>query len=403
MHRDLLLNAARGMHAAGARRRRTTLLCLSHLRWEFVYQRPQHLMTRAAETHDVLFFEEPIFEAGGSPRLVVTRHPSNVTVAVPVLRAGCSPVEWARSQRRLLDGLLAAIAPDRLLAWYYTPFALTFSRHLAPDLCVYDNMDELAAFLGAPPELAELERELFLKADIVFTGGQSLYDAKRRRHHDVHLFPSSIDASHFGQARLSLPEPPDQSAIARPRLGFFGVIDERMDLDLVATLADLKPEWQLVMIGPVVKIDPATLPRRPNLHWIGPKDYRELPAYLAGWDIGIMPFALNDATRFISPTKTPEFLAAGVPVISTPITDVVRSYGEHGLVEIAGDAASFLASAAALMQRPKDRWLARVDSRLATMSWDKTWSEMSELLIASAHHGRGRPGRRAITGEHMGV
>jgi glycosyltransferase involved in cell wall biosynthesis len=303
----------------------------------------------------------------------------------------------------LLDGLLAAVAPDRLLAWYYTPLALTFSRHVAPGLCVYDNMDELAAFLGAPPELAMLERELFLEADIVFTGGQSLYDAKRCRHRNIHLFPSSIDASHFGQARLSMPEPSDQSAIMRPRLGFFGVIDERMDLELVATLADLRSDWQLVMIGPVVKIDPATLPRRRNLHWIGPKDYRELPAYLAGWDIGIMPFALNEATRFISPTKTPEFLAAGVPVISTPITDVVRSWGEHGLVEIAGDAVGFRASAVSLLQRPKDRWLARVDRHLATMSWDRTWSEMSELLAACARHGRARPAMRNTTGEHMGV
>jgi glycosyltransferase involved in cell wall biosynthesis len=403
MHRDLLLNAERGMHAAGARRRRTTLLCLSHLRWEFVYQRPQHLLSRAAKTYDVLFFEEPVFEATGSPRLVVTRHPSNVTVVVPVLRRACSPAEWAQTQRRLLDDLLAGIGPDRLLAWYYTPFALTFSRHIVPDLCVYDNMDELAAFRGAPLELAVLERELFLKADIVFTGGQSLHEAKSRRHRNIHLFASSIDAPHFAEARLPMVEPSDQSAISRPRLGFFGVIDERMDLDLVAALADLKSDWQLVMIGPVVKIDPATLPRRPNLHWIGPKDYRELPAYLAGWDIGIMPFALNEATCFISPTKTPEFLAAGVPVISTPITDVVRSYGEQGLVEIAGDAASFVAKAMTLMQRPKDRWLARVDGHLATMSWDKTWAGMSELLRAGFRPQQARPRMRAIIGEHMGV
>ena len=379
------------------------LLCLSHLRWEFVYQRPQHLMSRAAATYDVCFFEEPIFEAGGLPRLLVTRHPSNLTVVVPVLPAGCTPPQWAYFQRRLLDDLLAAIAPDRLLAWYYTPFPLTFSRHLAPDLCVYDNMDELAAFLGAPPELAELERELLLKADVVFTGGQSLHEAKCRRHRNIHLFASSIDAPHFAGARRPMIVPSDQSAIERPRLGFFGVIDERMDLDLVATLADLAPEWQLVMIGPVVKIDPATLPRRPNLHWLGPKGYDELPAYLAAWDVGIMPFALNAATRFISPTKTPEFLAAGVPVISTPIRDVVRTYGERGLVEIAGDAAGFVFKAITLMQRPKDRWLARVDSHLATMSWDKTWAAMSELLRDCLRHGRDRPGMHAAAREHLGV
>jgi glycosyltransferase involved in cell wall biosynthesis len=264
-------------------------------------------------------------------------------------------------------------------------------------------MDELAAFRGAPPELAVLEHELFRRADIVFAGGQSLYEAKCRRHRNIHLFASSIDARHFAEARLPMPEPPDQAAIARPRLGFFGVIDERMDLDLVAALADREPDWQLVMIGPVVKIDPATLPRRPNLHWMGPRDYHELPAFLAGWDIGIMPFALNEATRFISPTKTPEFLAAGVPVISTPITDVVRSYGEQGLVEIAGDAAGFVSRAVTLMQRRRDGWLARVDGHLATTSWDKTWAGMSELLDACFRPIEARPGRRATTGEHMGV
>jgi len=403
MHRGLVLNAERGTQAAGARRRRPTLLCLSHLRWEFVYQRPQHLMSRAAQAYEVYFLEEPIFEAAGSPRLVVTRHPSNVTVVVPVLRAGCSPREWAHSQSRLLDELLGTIGPDRLAAWYYTPFALTFSRHIVPDLCVYDNMDELAAFRDAPPELAALEDELLLKADIVFAGGQSLYEAKCRRHRNIHLFASSIDAQHFAEARLPMVEPPDQAPIAQPRLGFFGVIDERMDLDLVAALADLEPDWQLVMIGPVVKIDPATLPRRPNLHWMGPRDYHELPAYLAGWDIGIMPFALNEATRFISPTKTPEFLAAGVPVISTPITDVVRSYGEQGLVEIAGDAAGFAAKAITLMQRRRDGWLARVDGHLATTSWDRTWAGMNELLGACFRPIEAHPGRHATTGEHMGV
>jgi glycosyltransferase involved in cell wall biosynthesis len=403
MHRDLLLNGDRGTQAAGRPHRRPTLLCHSHLRWQFVYQRPQHLLSRAAQDYDVYFVEEPIFEASGSPRLVITRDPSNVTVVLPVLRAGCSPEEWAWAQRQLLDELLSDIRPDRLLAWYYTPVALEFSRHIAPDLCIYDNMDELSLFRGAPPQLVVLESELFLKADLVFTGGQSLYEAKCHRHHNIHPFPSSIDAPHFAKARLSTREPPDQSAIPRPRLGYFGVIDERMDLDLVAGLADLKPDWQLVMIGPVVKIDPGSLPQRPNLHWMGLRDYDELPAYLAGWDVGIMPFAINEATRFISPTKTPEFLAAGVPVISTPITDVVRPYGERGLVEIAGDSASFVGKAASLMRRPKERWLVAVDSHLATTSWDKTWARMSALVRACPSRRQGRPEMRATAVEHMGV
>jgi glycosyltransferase involved in cell wall biosynthesis len=395
MHQDFSLREKPRSPASGPGSRRPTLLCLSHLRWEFVYQRPQHLLSRAAADYDVYFFEEPIFESTRLPRLTTTRHPNGVTVLVPVLPSGCSPREWARAQRELLDRLLGEIRPERLIAWYYTPFALTFSRHLEPHLCVYDNMDELSAFRGAPPELVVLERELFVKADLVFTGGHSLYAAKCHRHRDIHAFPSSIDVPHFARARQAMAQPADQVPIGAPRLGFFGVIDERMDLDLVAGIADHRPGWQLVMIGPVVKIDPATLPLRPNLHWLGPRDYADLPAYLAGWDVAMMPFAMNEATRFISPTKTPEYLAAGVPVISTPITDVVRPYGERGLVEIAGDAAGFVGKAVALMQRPKERWLAEVDRYLATTSWDKTWASMRELVRA-AQRDRGYPERRIM-------
>jgi glycosyltransferase involved in cell wall biosynthesis len=226
------------------------------------------------------------------------------------------------------------------------------------------------------PRSAALRR----RAELVFTGGSSLYEAKRGRHGHLHCFASSIDAGHFGHARISQPAPDDQAVIPRPRLGFFGVIDERLDLALVEALADARSDWQLVMIGPVVKIDPAALPRRSNIHWLGAKAYAELPAYLAGWDIGFMPFALNESTRFISPTKTPEFLAAGLPLVSTPITDVVQDWGESGLVEIAWNARDMAACIEALMVRPHAEWLHRVDTRLATNSWDITWAAMQALL-----------------------
>jgi glycosyltransferase involved in cell wall biosynthesis len=211
---------------------------------------------------------------------------------------------------------------------------------------------------------------------VVFTGGQSLFEAKRDRHRNIHSFPSSIDAVHFRAARLKRADPADQELIARPRLGFFGVIDERLDVDLLARAAGMKPEWQFIMIGPVVKIDPATLPRRSNIHWLGGKSYDRLPAYLAGWNVGIMPFALNESTRFISPTKTPEFLAAGLPVVSTAITDVVRPYGEMGLVEIASTPDDLIGKAETLLTRPRDAWLRSVDSHLAKTSWDLTWAAM---------------------------
>jgi UDP-galactopyranose mutase len=357
-----------------------TLLCLSHLRWNFVWQRPQHLLSRAAAHFETFFVEEPLFEPRAKPRLEWRSEPCGIQVGVPVLPEGSTPTTITLLQRKLLDEFLAHRPKGKLALWYYTPMALPFSLHLRPDICVYDNMDELSAFRGASPRLISLERRLFQRADVVFTGGQSLYDAKRSKHRNIHAFPSSIDASHFRAARLGRSDPPDQAAIPHPRLGYFGVIDERFDAGLVARLADLRPDWNLIMIGPVVKIDPASLPRRPNIHWLGGKSYDELPSYLGGWDAGVMPFAMNEATRFISPTKTPEFLAAGLPVVSAPITDVVRPYGASGLVEIAGTPAEFAARAQEVLVRPRADWLRRVDSHLANMSWDRTWAAMRKEI-----------------------
>lgn len=350
------------------------LLCFSHLRWSFVFQRPQHLMTRAAAHWPVLFWEEPVLSASSEPRLDIRREPSGVVVATPVLPQTRGEDE-AHLQRGLLYDWLTAPAPGRLIAWYYTPTALAFSDNLEPDLTVYDCMDELSAFKDPPPGMIGREAELLRRADLVFTGGRSLFQAKRGRHPRVFPFPSSVDAAHFAAARRHGPDPDDQAAIGRPRIGFFGVIDERMDLDLVARAAAELGDVHFVMLGPVVKIDPGTLPRAPNLHWLGPKGYAELPAYLGGWDAGWMPFALSAATRFISPTKTPEFLAAGLPVTSTAVPDVVHDYGEPGLVAIA-DASTIADTLRSSLAPQSDAWRARVAHHLAHRSWDGTWSEM---------------------------
>lgn len=368
---------------------RSVLLCLSHLRWDFVFQRPQHLMTRAAQDHEVIFFEEPREEPIAGARLDLSLQPGGVLRAVPVLPHGLSVAESFAAQRALLDGLLAERAGRRLVAWFYTPMALVFADHIKADVTVYDCMDELSAFRGAPPAMLEMERRLLERADLVFTGGRSLYEAKRDRHPRVHCFPSSIDTAHFGRARGAVAEPASLAGIPHPRIGFFGVVDERMDLELVAAFAALRPDWQLVMLGPVVKIDAASLPQAPNLHWLGGRSYDELPEYLAHWDMGFMPFALNESTRFISPTKTPEFLAAGLPVISTPVVDVVRDYGEAGLVEIVESAAELAEQADALLARPRAPFLARVDLQLAKNSWDLTWARMAALLRVPERAGAG--------------
>jgi UDP-galactopyranose mutase len=360
----------------------THIFCFSHLRWNFVYQRPQHLLSRAARNLGVFYVEEPIFSQEESGVRIHRDEACGVVVVTPILPEGLSKDEINAAQRRVVNELLADVEPSRWVAWYYTPMALQFTQHLSPNLRLYDNMDELSAFAGAPQGILDLERELMSKCDLMFVGGQSLYESKRQRHDNIHVFPSSVDTAHFKSARERGVDPDDQREIPHPRIGFFGVIDERMNMDIVAGIAALRPQWQLVMIGPTAKISAESLPRAGNIHWLGCKQYQELPIYLSGWDVGIMPFALNDATRFISPTKTPEFLAAGVPVVSTAITDVVNPYGAAGHVEIASNAEEFVAKIDLLLTRPKAHWLRAVDAHLAEMSWDKTWARMM-LHIAS--------------------
>jgi len=380
MHERLITQSHASRSPFTTDSKKPLLVCFSHLRWDFVWQRPQHLLSRAAKFYNVLFIEEPIFKPGVAPSMDISSRPQGVTTAVPVLPEGLAHEDVIAEQHDLIESLIGREASGPRVFWYYTPMALAFTSDFECDLCIYDNMDELSLFRGASQELLTLESNLFDRADLVFTGGMSLYEAKRNRHHSVHAFPSSIDFHHFSKARGIRQDPEDQARIAYPRLGFFGVIDERMDIDLVTKTAALRPDWQFVMIGPVVKIDPATLPQMPNIHWLGGKSYNELPQYLSGWNIGFMPFALNEATKFISPTKTPEFLAAGVPVVSTAITDVVRPYGEKGLVEIARSAEEVVEKIQQILTRPKEAWLAKVDRHLAAGSWDKTWASMHKLM-----------------------
>ena len=362
------------------------LLCLSHLRWDFVFQRPQHLMTRCARERRVFFVEEPIFRAGATARLQI-QHCGAVTVAVPLLPEGLSPDGCCSAQRLLIEQLIRTHRISEYLLWYYTPMALAYTERLSPLAIIYDCMDELSAFKGAPPMLKTLEAELMRRASLVLTGGQSLYEAKRHQHPNIHPFPSSVDVEHFGAARRISVDPPDQAPIPSPRLGFFGVIDERMDLALLDGIAAARPDWHIVMIGPVVKIDPASLPRRPNIHYLGSRQYDELPRYISGWDVALLPFARNEATQFISPTKTPEYLAAGKPVVSTSIRDVVRPYGQKGLVRIADDAPAFVRACTAAMAEDRVKRTTQADAFLRQTSWEGTWNRIrllvDDLLAAS--------------------
>ena len=360
------------------------LLCFSHLRWDFVFQRPQHLMTRFAREQQVYFLEEPIFDAQGHDYLERAQRDGNVTLLVPHLAAVKSREEVQLALSNLLSEVLAGQSMCDWMFWYYTPMALQFSLMFQPALVIFDCMDELSAFDFAPKELVMLEKKLMDIADVVFTGGHSLYEAKKNQHNNIFAFPSSIDKMHFASSRKEIEEPEDQAKISGIKLGFFGVIDERFEIDLIEHIAVARPDWQLILLGPVVKISPDTLPRRTNIHYLGQKSYQQLPAYLSGWDVALIPFKLNESTRFISPTKTPEYLAAGVRVVSTPIRDVVKPYGTQRLVSIAEHPEDFVKAVEYELNAADDAvWLSKVDRFLNDKSWEHTFSAMKFQMLSA--------------------
>ncbi|MCF0040676.1 glycosyltransferase [Dyadobacter fanqingshengii] len=364
------------------------LLCFSHLRWDFVYQRPQHLLTRFSDIAAVYFLEEPIFGKTDVPYLTFSQRLPDLWVCVPHLADGLTKSEVNAQLRELIRVFFVNKKLDEFIFWYYTPMALEFSSHLSPGLTVYDCMDELSAFKFAPEKLKSLEKNLLTKADIVFTGGHSLFESKKNLHPNIHPFPSSIDKKHFGQARKQNSEPADQAVIKGPKIGFYGVIDERFDIELIREIAVKRPDWNIVLIGPIVKIDPKTLPQGSNIHYLGAKSYAQLPAYLSGWDVAMVPFLLNESTRFISPTKTPEYLCAGKPVVSTPIRDVVNPYGKNKLVSIGKNGSDFIEAIAYwLKMSDKKGWLSSVDKFLLTNSWDLTCADMTDYM-SSAYRNR---------------
>jgi hypothetical protein len=369
---------------------RIDVVCISHLRWDFVFQRPQHLMARFGKEGKVYFFEEPVFEQTVGAWLDVSERDNfpGITILVAHLPQGLEEGQITDLQAQLLENYLLDNGVSKPVLWLYSPMALllldSFSKPLQAAATVYDCMDELSAFDGAPLRLRELEQLLFTRADIVFTGGMRLYEAKKGQHSNVYGMPSSIDTHHFGKAKTgNLEEPEDMAEIARPRVGFYGVVDERFDIELLGGAAALDRSIQYVIVGPVVKIDPATLPQADNIHYLGGKTYEQLPAYLAGWDVAALLFARNASTEFISPTKTPEYLAGGKPVVSTSIHDVIHPYADLDLLDIADEPEAFVAAIFRAMERAKDTdWQTRTDAYLATLSWDKTHSVMREKIKA---------------------
>lgn len=368
----------------------TTVIAFSHLRWEFVYQRPQQLMSHLSPQFPVLFVEEPVFSEGPARLVRVPKGP-NLDVLVPYtpLRAPGFHDDQLPLLRPLLEAYVHEQGLQDCVAWFYTPMALPLISRLRPRMVVYDCMDELSAFTGAPRQVRQRETALLKTADLVFTVGPSLFEAKRKLHPNVQYLPSAVDVEHFAPRDEEGQDPQAAHAarllegVPHPRLGYFGVIDERLDLPLLEALATARPAWQLVMVGPVVKLDPASLPQRPNIHWLGLQPYARLPGLLALWDVCLMPFALNEATRFISPTKTLEYLVGEKPVVSTPVADVVSLYGD--VVRIARGTDEFINACAAVLAETawqRSQRLARVVTTVHRMSWTQHAAQVGNLLKA---------------------
>jgi glycosyltransferase involved in cell wall biosynthesis len=358
------------------------IICFSHLRWDFVFQRPQHLLSRWVAEANVFYVEEPIFDSAVN-KLKTSKSKEGVNVVVPHVKEGLTEAEINKFLEEALPKFIKANDITNYMFWYLTPMALPFSHKLDPVIVVYDCMDELSCFKGAHPDLLPNESALLRYADVVFTGGHHLYEYKKSRHNNIHPFPSSIDRKHFESGK-GCADPEDQKNIPHPRVGFFGVIDERLDIQLLDGLAKAMPDVHFVMLGPVVKINPANLPQYQNIHYLGQKSYQDLPKYLANWDVAFLPFAKNESTRFISPTKTPEYLCAGIPVVSTSIRDVVMPYGEEGLVFIADSVPDFAAAIyQAQLQKEDAKWQKKVKNMLKRSSWDLTWEGMKKQIITT--------------------
>jgi UDP-galactopyranose mutase len=369
-----------GLRASSHRRPLPDLICLSHLRWNSVHQRTQHLMTRWARERRVFFVEAPLLDEETSDDGTLALHNQGVFVATTRIGPEISPRGCIAAQARLLDRLLAQYRIEDYVLWYDTPMALPFTHHLQPRRAIYDCLENSAIVSDSPPERRRYEAALLAHVDMVLTGGQSLYEAKRMLHPSVHLFPSGIDRDHFAQAHHKLPEPTDQLLIPHPRIGFFGVIDDRMDLALIGGLAKERPSWHIVLLGPIVKLDPQLLPRRPNIHYLGMKSYVELPAYLRGWDVATLPLARNEAARYISPTRVLEYLAAGKPVVSTSLQDIVYPYGQQGLVQIADTVPEFAAAVEDAMAQDSTLMQPCIEAALSRNTWEQTWQSMKQLI-----------------------
>lgn len=365
------------------------IIALCHLSWDWVWQRPQQFLSRLAQTHRVLFVET---YCSDTPATRVELRTPAEQPGVTVCQMHLPAARWSdgkfidRERRHALQRVLATDLAgqfDDAILWFNDPMAVTaFAGHLDEALIVYDCMDELSQFNGAPPALLERERELLELADVVFCGGRKMRDRRLPLNPNCHFYGTGVDCGHFGAARSAgLPVAPELAQLDGPVLGYFGVIDERIDYDLLAALAEANPRWHLAMVGPTAKVDPANFPQRPNLHWLGGRPYAQLPALTKGFSVCLMPFALNAATEYINPTKALEYMAAGRPVVSTALDEVKSNFGS--VARIARSHQEFIELCRREVAAPSKLRIARGLRLAADNTWDAIVAKL-EAHVADA-------------------
>lgn len=360
-----------------------------HLCWDWVWQRPQQFLSRLSQRHKILFVET----VGPDPHLAAPHARFRSADGFPnitILRIQFPSWQWGdgelvdRERRRLvqqaLKSDLVAGQFENPVQWFYDPMAVTaFGEQMNEVATVYDCMDELSKFKGAPPVIAEREQELLALADVVFTGGRKMYESKSRFNDNCHFYGCGVDAAHFGKAREESTAVPDDIApLKTPVLGYFGVVDERMDYELVARLADANRDWSVVIIGPAIKVDPAAFPRRPNLHWLGGRDYKDLPACCKGFDVCLMPFAMNEHTEFINPTKSLEYMATGREIVSSAVPDVISNFGS--VVKVARSHDEFIQLCRQAAEQPDQKAIARGLEMASENSWESIVNKLEEHI-----------------------
>lgn len=358
-----------------------TLLCFSPVKWEGVFQRPQHLMSHAAKKWRVFYIEDPIFDTDTKvPDYEVKELKKHTGLFVVSIRLPetSSKVDTKNAMHKLLGKLCAEYKINNFGTWYYSPMGIQYTYELYPRVVVYDCTSPIRT---AQPSLIDIENELISQSDLVFTNGNALFEAKQNWHPQVYNFPSSIDKEHFMQARLQLPEPADQEEILCPRLGLYGAIDECFDAELLRALAHRRPDWQFVLVGPVVGIDEDTLPKAENIHYLGEKSYQEMPSYISGWNAALILVSTDKTKQVQVPTRTPEYLAAFKPIVATPVADIISPYQEMGLVNVAENVFEFeTAIEEVLSDDKRKQWKKNIDEFLKTNSWDIMWQQMRHLI-----------------------